>query len=206
VRIRSWLPSLILPVIALTAWTYWSRQHESAPTTDYAFSYSRQVLKEDPHRLDSPTLTPRTFPIRIARMLVTRSLNATTMLLNTPGLSLRKAAPAMLLFLVLVSVGFASSLVQRGELLDWYVLLYSGILLLYPYDEGMRYLYPIQGFLMLYCLNGIELIYAAVAKALRPHAASPRSGLRPALAILFAALLVSGSYQVRILADRNANP
>jgi hypothetical protein len=205
-RIKRWLLSALVPVVAFAGWSYWSATHQPhAAVTDYAFSYSRQVLKEDPHRLDSPMVTVKTLPVRVFRMAVTRASNATMMVLNVPNLTLRKVAPLMLVLLGLVTVGFIASLIRSGALLEWYVLLYAGILLIYPYDEGMRYLYPIQPFLILYATRGIDVVHAVFANRM-PSLALRKPALLLAKGAVFTGIIGMGLYQISILVRGNLHP
>ena len=204
-RIKRWLPSALLALVAFVGWSSWVAKQPSGAPHDYAHSYSRQILKEDPHRLDSPTVTLKTLPRRVIRMAIVRVQNSTMMVFNVPNMSLKRIAPLMLAFLVLVTVGFMASLVRTGALLEWYVLLYFGVLLLYPYDEGMRYLYPIQPFLMLYAVRGVDVIHTALMDRV-PSLAVGRAAIRLAEGAVAVAILWMGFYQISILVRGNLHP
>ena len=112
---------------------------------------------------------------------------------------------------VVVVLGFATSVLREGNLCDFYVLAYSGVLALYPYDEGTRYLLPIHPFLILYLIDG----FGVVARAVKSAAASAEAPLitRAAsllpgvgMAALLATIVAAGLFEVAALAAVNLQP
>lgn len=54
-------------------------------------------------------------------------------------------------------VGLLKSLLRRWELMDMIVVLYLGVLLVYPYRHaGIRFLFPLMPFLMYYLVTGLQ--------------------------------------------------
>ena len=158
-RIRKWFPTVLLPIVVFLAWSSWCNQNRTpVQGGDYMDSYTDQILKEDPHQIDSPKITLWKIPARIVAMGVVRTTNAMKTLFNSPSRSLGWNNPVFLLFLVVVFTGFCVSLLEGGNVSDWYVFSYIGMLLLYPFDEGTRYIFPIQPFLYVYGIIGMERI------------------------------------------------
>jgi hypothetical protein len=75
-------------------------------------------------------------------------------------------SPLVLIPLVLMALGLAESL-RRGQslLLGWYVIGYLGIYSLWPFEEGVRYVFPIFPFLFLFAWRGARLVFCAAAVA-----------------------------------------
>jgi len=56
-------------------------------------------------------------------------------------------------------LGMIRSFTKRLELLDMIVILYLGVLLIYPYRQaGIRFLWPIMPLLILYLVRGLEMV------------------------------------------------
>jgi len=156
-------PALVLAMAVLLLWhgrsgTDGARGHDN----DYMSSYSRQLLKEDPLQIDSPNVTLSTIPARVWRMLGIRTASAATMLVNLPPETLEWSKPLeaaiTLSVLLLVAIGLAKTALSQCSLLECYVLAYFGLLLLWPFDEGWRYLYPMAPFLLLYAAQGLQVM------------------------------------------------
>jgi len=59
----------------------------------------------------------------------------------------------------LIILGMIKSFFRRLELLDMLVIVYLGIYLIYPYRHaGIRFLFPIIPFLLIYLVRGLELV------------------------------------------------
>ena len=159
-RVKKLFPVLLIPMIVFIAWTTWCSQNRlDNRSGDYMGSYATQLLKKDPHQIDSPNISLGEFPSRMLFMMNVRVKNAALMLFNIPSRTLTWTNPILLLFFAVLSIGFFSALIGEGNLVDYYVLSYAGVLLIWPFDEGMRFLLPIQPFLILYAINGIERLF-----------------------------------------------
>lgn len=213
-RLKAWFPAVILPIAVFFAWNSWAGQHAAQSRSgNYMESYAQQILKEDPHRIDSPNISFTKIPVRMIKMLFIRTANAARMVFNLPGLFLSWRNPATLLFLGILVLGFASCFVREGSLRDCYVLAYGGMLLLHPFDEGTRFLQPIQPFVLLYALAGLETAYALLTKYLAKGASRSVEALfdrdaafSVAKGGLTMALLITGLYQTVQIAGRNLHP
>jgi hypothetical protein len=156
-RVRILSPFLVVPILAVVAWTTWCTQNRvEGRSADYMSSYATQLLKKDPHQIDSPNISLGDIPSRVFSMADIRLKNAARMLFNMPSRSLTWVNPVFLIFVLVLIIGFFSALIEEGKLVDYYVLSYAGVLLTWPFDEGTRFLVPLQPFLILYAINGIE--------------------------------------------------
>lgn len=159
-RLRKWFPVALLPIVVFLAWSYWCNQNRILVLGgNYMDSYSSQILKEDPHQIDSPNITVWKIPERIVTMGVIRTSNAIKTIFNSPSITVRWNNPVFFLFLIVMVTGFFHSILKEGSISEYYVVSYMGLLLLYPFDEGTRYLFSIQPFLYLYGMTGMEVLF-----------------------------------------------
>ncbi len=159
-RIQKWGTIVFLSFGLVLLWQHWASQNSArSDGANYMNSYSQQVLKEDPHQIDSPRMTLKKVPERMLNMLAARAVNAAGMVSNLRWLHLKWTNPLVFLPAFLMVIGLLSSLIRSGRLLDWYLLSYTGVLLLWPFDEGQRFLFPVQPFLYLYLIIGAALVY-----------------------------------------------
>lgn len=211
-RAKTWLPVAFLPLLVLAAWMRWSAEHAPPPgMRDYMQSYTTQIVKSDPHQIDSPNITLVELPGRTVRMLRTRAVAATRTVLNLP-VYLSGYNPVTLAFLLVVGVGYIVSLSRERTVLDWYLLCYGGLLLLYPFDEGTRYLFPVQSFLALYAIDGVGILrrYGRRAGDARGGIVAATAGnerlLGAGMGVLVAGVLAAGGYGIWQQARQNLHP
>jgi hypothetical protein len=63
------------------------------------------------------------------------------------------------IILTFTLLGMIKSFFKRLELMDMIVILYLGILLIYPYREaGIHFLFPVMPFLLIYLVRGLNLV------------------------------------------------
>jgi hypothetical protein len=194
-RIRRWAPAAVATVVVLGSWMSWSSRQESYAGDGHMASYAQQLLKADPHEIDAPAISPLRLPARAGDLLLVRVRRTTQMVLNQPYRDFSWTNPAALVFLLgvlgAIGSGFARSLVTRATLTDCYVLAYGALLLLWPFDEGQRFLFPIQPFLILYGIEGLRAIGGAVASRGPWRQAAPRL-MRVGGGMLFVAMVAMG--------------
>jgi hypothetical protein len=158
-RMKVILPVLVIPTFAFIGWTSWGSQHKPAEhARDYMSSYSSQLLKKDPHEIDSPNISVADLPSRILSMADIRVKSAARMIFNMPSRTFAWPNPMLVLLVAVVVVGFLRGLAIEGRLLDYYFLAYAGVLLTWPFDEGTRLLFPIQAFVILYAIDGLPVL------------------------------------------------
>jgi hypothetical protein len=203
-RVKRWLPAVVLPLVVFAAWMSFTSKHRpDERNTDYMQSYVRQLIKSDPHQIDSPNIKLYEFPARAAQMLTVRTYHTTRMLLNVRALPFGWKNPLCLIVLAVVALGLLVSLRGENSLAEWYVLGYIGMLLIYPFDEGIRYLYAIQPFLLVFAISGVR----AIDGWIQHRSLLNRDGVRIALgAALCSLIVVSGLYQISLRAASNMAP
>jgi hypothetical protein len=158
-RTTFWAPALVIPTAVFLAWSVWSSHNRVTHYAgDYMQTYGGQILKSDPHRIDSPDISLLTLPARSIQVLGDRMESAAKLAWNTPTLALTWNNPLALLLFIVAALGFTASVVQGPTLLDCYMFAYGVMLVLYPFSEGTRYVFAIQPFVVLYAIDGLAVV------------------------------------------------
>lgn len=211
-RAARWWPTVLVPAAALIAWSAWTKSQVSVRNTgDFMDSYAQQILKQDPHQLASPRVSLTDIPVRAFRIGELRAANAVRMVLNTPPVYLRWYSPIVLVFMSVVICGFVSVFREGPSVVETYLIAYVVLLLLYPFDEGSRYLLPLLPFLIFYGSTGITAAAALVRRLVGDRggwmSALGSDRLRAAaLVFLFVAIAAGGFVRIALLARVNLRP
>lgn len=167
-RAKRWAPAVALGVLVLAGWMSWGARVEGYAGDGHMSSYAAQVMKADPHEIDAPTISVLDLPARAVRMAGVRVRRTAQVVLNLPNRDFSWSNPVGVVILLtlmgLIGVGFLRSVAARATLTDCYVLAYVGMLLLWPFDEGRRFLFPIQPFLLMYAIDGVNVVGGWVAE------------------------------------------
>jgi hypothetical protein len=148
----------------------------------------------------------------MVQMLGVRTANAVLMVFSPPPIYLTWYNPVCVLFLVTVALGLWTSLRREGMVLDCYMLSYTGMILLYPFDEGTRYLFSIHPFILLYGIDGLDELrrhgerLGARLGGVVHTTLSSRALFSAGKAVLLGAIVAAGLYQISILARQNLHP
>lgn len=211
-RAARWLPALLFPIAVQLAWSSWTkRQAALTSADDYMQTYTTQILKADPHQVDSPQISLTELPARAVKMLGIRTANALRMVLNAPPIYLSWYSPILIPFLVLVGWGFAVAWQRGPTLLEFYMLTYGGVLVIHPFDEGTRFLLVIQPFIVMYAIDGLSGLRSLIARiATERHDASLRWLGGPAFGaaqtLLLLAIMGLGIYKIAGFVAVNRHP
>ena len=143
---------------AALALATWQRMHGAAPAERYVGEkmnlYDNQFLLIDPHR---PTLGVASIIDILARVpgnLRMIAAHASEMLTNLDWISPVWTSPLLVAVFVLLVVGMVRELRRAVPLPAYYLLAYVGILSVWPFDEGQRFLVPIFPLLTLLAFSG----------------------------------------------------
>lgn len=166
-------PEIVIPlgagVLFLVLWFAWTRSTaDLEATTGAGGSYVRHLLLLDPHHRELGGVTPLGLLIRVVRNLVVQLGHAAELLTQLPWIKPRWFSPFTAATAALTVAGVVSEMRQPSRLGAWYLLGYGAILLLWPYDEGTRFLVPILPLLWVFALAGARGATAAVSAGSRP--------------------------------------
>jgi hypothetical protein len=181
-------PALLAGAGLQLAWLRWQRRHEvEIWPGEFMSSYAAQVVLRDPHE---PGLGRATALDLLQRALDNATGHAAAfseLTLHLPFVDPLAYSPLVVLPLALSAAGLWRRLTSTPlPLLELYALAYLGILLLWPFDEGPRFLLAVYPLALLYAAEGARGLAARAAAA--PRRARLAAG--GASAALLAAALV----------------
>ncbi|NNL84362.1 MAG: hypothetical protein HKP27_01860 [Myxococcales bacterium] len=134
-------PALLSGAIFQITWTLWQRRHRSTLWPgEFMNSYGSQIRLIDPHHPELGIAGGGDWVVRIFDNLAAQARAFTELVTHLPWIDDRWFSPLIVVPCVLGAVGLWHRS-QRGlPLLEAYLLGYLGIILLWPFDEGARYM------------------------------------------------------------------
>jgi hypothetical protein len=156
---------VILGFLCFAFWMMWSASRSVIEYPgQYMDSYVAQMKLLDPHR---PELGPASLPDFILRIInnlpsvIADLWNLVAQLpVNASFLSVLIVVP-----LILLGVGMAYRVIERkADFPFWYFCSYTGMILAWPFHEGMRFIVPIVPFICLYVAEGALRVFAFGAR------------------------------------------
>jgi hypothetical protein len=132
-------------LLAFAAWVGWSK---SAERRDYEGehmqSYASQFVTKDPHQPELGRASLGDMVLRMASNLPLQWSYIVAIYTRLPYVAALWFSPLIVVPLALLLVGSAACLYgHRGAVLAWYFLTYFAVYLLWPFDEGPRFMAPI---------------------------------------------------------------
>lgn len=154
VGVRAALP-VCAGVLALGLWTL---MRGAPPPERYPGEhmnlYDNQFALIDPHRPGLGAASVADILARIPENLRLLTAHASEMLTNLDWVSPLWTSPLLVAVVVLLGAGVLRELRRSVPLPAYYLLGYVGVLTLWPFDEGQRFLVPIFPLLALFAFSG----------------------------------------------------
>ena len=144
----------------VAAWLLWTKAH-SLGWFGPDSGYFRLLVMRDPHEPDLGSANGIQFLGRIVRNFVIQTAHAGELLTPVTWVKPGWVSPALLAVPVLAA-GWWQELRATGRFGALYFVCYMGILLLWPYDEGARFLLPVVPLLWVYLLAGLRQFHRAI--------------------------------------------
>ena len=155
--IRDLLP-LAAGVAFLASWLAWTSAHtRPSATAGPESGYVRLLLLADPEQPDLGRASVAQIATRIATNAVKQAAHAGELLTQIPWLKPTWYSPVALL-IALVVAGWWRHLRSGGAFGALYFASYLAIMLVWPFDEGGRFLVPLAPLLLLYAVQGVRLV------------------------------------------------
>jgi hypothetical protein len=149
-----------LAIGALFVAGWWiSGYRETSFSSAAQHPYLRQFLSNDPHLGDSGRATVAAVLLRILGNVPIQLAHASEILTNLPWLQPAWFSPFILAAAALLLIGWREELRRSNPLAGWYFIAYMGILLIWPFDEGTRFLVPVTPLLFLFTASGMRIVY-----------------------------------------------
>ncbi len=160
-RFRYLLIPLILGCGAQFTWSQWasSRQTYEWQLGGWPRPYLSQLLVKDGNFPEHGMATWRDIPGRVERNLTVRAAELDELLLTREWVNPFWGSPAIIGVILLIVIGLATSLYNRGgQLHDWYFLWHEFMYLVWPWDFEMRFLIPVAPLACLYFWRGAKVL------------------------------------------------
>jgi hypothetical protein len=160
IRIRDGLP-FAAGVGFVVAWLLWTRTHSVGWYGVADRGYFNDLLLVNPHDPDLGSASGIQLLGRIVRNFAIQTAHVGELLTPLPWVKPGWTSPALLIVPILIA-GWWQGLRSEGRFGALYFLCYMAILLLWPYDEGARFLLPAVPLLWVYSLLGLRQLHQMI--------------------------------------------
>jgi hypothetical protein len=186
--LRAFIP--VIPAwMFLAGWGIWSgTMREAWYATEYMNSYLHQIALRDPYAPDLGRASIIELAMRPFSMIVTHAANAATQLTPIPWVKPNWFSPLVLGMLILVFAGCWRTKRMGGSVVLLYLFAYAGVILLWPFNEGERFVVPIVPVLWVMVARGVAAIQDMIVQ--RPRFARAALALVAVIASAGAAIKV----------------
>ena len=154
--LRVFLVTLVLGILVQAAWMQWTKRAEVRDWPgEYMNTYLNQIQMEDPQRPDLGKASGMDLAARALKNLPTQSAHVSELVTRISWVDQRIWSPLALVPIALVLLGVLVSICDNaGQLEDWYFPAYTGLYLLWPFDEGPRFIFPVFPLVWVYLWRG----------------------------------------------------
>jgi hypothetical protein len=198
---RGWRRTGVLPsaavatlagFLAFFCWIGWTRHSERRDYQgQHMSSYASQFMTKDPHRPELGTASAGDLVVRLAANIPVQASHLAALATRIEYVMPLWYSPLVIAVVLLLLGGVVSCAADtRRMLLAWYFLAYFAVYLLWPFDEGPRFMLPVAPLAFLLMWRGILL----AARLLRDRPAAALGGV----AALSAALAVAAAAAGRV--------
>jgi hypothetical protein len=156
-RLRTFLPLVVVAVVAQGAWMGWVATHEVVewPIGGWPRSYVSQLGVKSGNRPELGPASLSDIPPRVARNLTEHTAGLMTLLTHLEYVNPVWFSPLILGPLLLIFVGLGISMWPGGgRVIEWYFVAHQAIYLLWPWDLELRFMVPIAPLAGLYLWRG----------------------------------------------------
>ena len=140
---------------AIVGWFAWSLSNQRpAYPGEHMQSYLAQFLLVDPHHPDLGQAGVGDILVRLPRAAISQAAHAAEVLTGLPWVNPSWVSPLVVIVLLVCGLGWWIEFRRPNQLTAWYAVCYAGVLLLWPFDEGQRFLVPALPLLFLFFAAG----------------------------------------------------
>lgn len=157
-------------VLALGAWSVWSagaRQPfftgDLGSAATYAATYVDQIVAHSPHQPDLGRASAGDLALRVYANLRVQLQHAGEILSNLPWLPSRALSPVSAAAAVALLLGGIAEARRANPLAAWYAAATLALLLVWPFDEGRRFLMPLLPVLFTFAVAGGRRLHAILS-------------------------------------------
>lgn len=139
---------------AATAWFLWTGSHGSNGYVNY-------LLLKDPHDPDLGPMALADVGERVAEAFAVQLAHVAELLTGLPWVLPTWLSPLAAIIAIVLGLGLVVELRRERAVVAWYVMGYGAIVLLWPFDEGPRFVAPAMAFVVVLMLKGAGEVWRA---------------------------------------------
>ena len=158
---------LLLSVLSLLAWGRWAKAHMIETYPGEPTAYGQWFWMRDAHHPAAGAASLLDVLARIPGNIRSQASATASLMTNLGWIAPSWTSPLVVASTVVLVAGLVEESRREIPLLFWYVLGYMGILSVWPFDEGTRYLIPLLPLLGLLGVSGCRALARAIAS--RPN-------------------------------------
>jgi hypothetical protein len=217
---RGALLAAMLGFIAFFSWISWAKHLEKRTYEgQHMVNYAGQFSAIDPHKPELGRASVGDYVVRFVNNIPVQASHLAALAVRAPYLMQTWYSPLPMVVLCLLACGLASCACNgQRRLLGLYFLAYFSVYLLWPFDEGPRFMLPVAPLAFTLIYRGVLILvdllrsrpaatltailaFAACASAVS-WGALTKPGLQVRLAVVFWACVASGAGILLLLLKR----
>jgi hypothetical protein len=125
--------------------------------------YDKQFWMRDPHHPDLGAASVADVLMRIPTNIRIQAVHCAEVLTNIAWISVTWTSPLVVIATVLLLLGLVNEFRRPSPLVGYFVVVYMGILSVWPFDEGWRFVTPLVPILGMFAYSGYRTLRAAVS-------------------------------------------
>jgi hypothetical protein len=160
ITFRTALASAALGFLTFALWTVWSERSQRLDyRAEYMKSYASQFMMKDPHRPGLGKASAGQLVLRMASNAPVQSSHIAALLTRISWVNPIWYSPLTVITFILLLSGLIHSMHDRlGTLFAGYFMAYFAVYLLWPFDEGPRFMLPVSPLAFVFVWSGLIAI------------------------------------------------
>ena len=159
------IPAFFLGVIVFLSWSSWQNSNQvELFSGEFMHSYRKQVLLLDPQNPALGEAGIGDLAARVGDNLVGQAARFSELTFKIPWVAANWFSPLVFIPLLFGAIGLIRCLASQERLLESYVICYTAIVLLWPFEENARFLLPTYPFILMYTASGLNFCLHWIAE------------------------------------------
>jgi hypothetical protein len=143
-RFKLLVPILAIGIMIQALWMEWTRKISQEVPRGATLTYIDQWRARDPHRPELGEANLGNYCLRAITNLVSQSAHFTELLLRMRYVAQVPYSPLVVIPFALILLGVLNSVAgPTAKYAEWYFISYIAIYLMWPFDEGNRFILPV---------------------------------------------------------------
>jgi len=163
--VRSYLPLFLAVSVTAGFWFTWTNTRKNPDWDGQMSNYADQFFLIDPHEPSRGSAAISDIVGRVSKNAIAQSAHVTELVTRLSFVDPLWFSPGVLIPLVLVLTGLARHLRQGdADIVCGYFLSYVAIYMIWPFDQGPRFMMPVFPLIISFAWDGAEKMMHAVRR------------------------------------------